>query len=98
MLILTRKVGESLLLNDEIEIKVTEIQGDRVRIGIEAPRNYRIIRKELRQTVESNREAAESSVSARKLLSLLSAAEHREEKQDQTGSSESSSSSSSSPS
>ena len=58
MLILSRKVGESFLIGDEVEIKVTEISGDRVKVGIEAPKDYKIIRKELQQTVESNREAA----------------------------------------
>ena len=58
MLILSRKVGESFLIGDGIEIKVTEISGDRVKIGIEAPKDCTIIRKELQQTVESNHRAA----------------------------------------
>lgn len=70
MLILSRKVGESLILDDRIEIKITEISGEKVRIGIEAPRDCRILRKELRQTVESNREAVAESV-PRERLRLL---------------------------
>ncbi len=70
MLILSRKTGESLILDDRIEIKITEISGEKVRIGIEAPRDCRILRKELRQTVESNREAAAESV-PRERLRLL---------------------------
>ena len=54
MLILSRKIGESFMLNDKIEIKITEISGDCVKIGIDAPRDYKIVRKELLQTVESN--------------------------------------------
>lgn len=54
MLILSRKVGESLLIGDQIEVKVTEISGDRIRIGITAPKEYKIMRKELCQTMESN--------------------------------------------
>lgn len=58
MLILTRKCGESLVINNEIELKITEISGDKVKIGIEAPKDYKILRKELCQTVENNRAAA----------------------------------------
>lgn len=58
MLVLSRRVGEALVINDQIEIKVTEIVGDKVKIGISAPRDMLILRKELMQTVESNKEAA----------------------------------------
>lgn len=62
MLILSRKCGESLIINNEIELKVTEISGDKVKIGIEAPKDYKILRKELCQTVEYNRAAASGSM------------------------------------
>lgn len=58
MLILSRKIGESLYINDDIEIKIVEVLGDKVKIGISAPRDVKILRSELRQTVESNMEAA----------------------------------------
>lgn len=61
MLILTRKAGESFLINDEIELVVTEISGDQVKIGIKAPSCYKILRKELVQTIESNRQAAQGA-------------------------------------
>lgn len=57
MLVLSRRCRESLMINDLIEIKVIDISGDKVKIGIEAPRDYIIMRKELCQTVEVNREA-----------------------------------------
>lgn len=57
MLVLSRKVGESLIIG-EIEIKVTEVSGDHVKLGIQAPKHLKILRKELCQTVESNIEAA----------------------------------------
>jgi carbon storage regulator len=47
MLILTRKVGERIRIADEIELVVTAIQGDRIKIGIEAPRKIRVVRAEL---------------------------------------------------
>ena len=47
MLILTRKVGERIRIADEIELVVTAIQGDRIKIGIEAPKTIRVLRGEL---------------------------------------------------
>lgn len=60
MLILSRKCGESLIINDHIEIVISEISGDKVRIGIEAPKDVKVLRKELVQTMESNKQAANS--------------------------------------
>jgi carbon storage regulator len=47
MLVLTRRIDERLLLGDDITITIVSIQGNAVRIGIEAPRNVPIIREEL---------------------------------------------------
>ncbi len=47
MLILARKVGESIIINEEICIEVTEIQGGKVRFGIRCPRSISIRRSEL---------------------------------------------------
>lgn len=71
MLILSRKVGETLLINDNIEIKIIEVNGDKVKIGIEAPKNVKILRKELRQTMESNRASA-AAMTPTKLHDMLS--------------------------
>ncbi|MFV0515930.1 MAG: carbon storage regulator CsrA [Aminipila sp.] len=62
MLILTRKQGEAFLLGDNIEISISEINGDRVRIAINAPKDVKILRKELMDAVELNKEAASNSV------------------------------------
>ena len=59
MLILTRKKGESVKIGDEIEIFITEVKGDKVRIGISAPENMKITRTELYLTVENNKEGAD---------------------------------------
>ena len=59
MLILTRKKGVSIKIGDEIEIFITEVKGDKVRIGISAPENMKITRTELYLTVENNKEAAD---------------------------------------
>lgn len=71
MLILSRKCGESLLINGEIEVKITEISGDKVKIGIEAPKDFLILRKELCQTMESNKEAV-GGVLTPDMLKLIS--------------------------
>jgi carbon storage regulator len=58
MLVLSRKKGESIWLDDQIEITISEIKGDQVRIAINAPKNVTILRGELRKEVsESNTEA-----------------------------------------
>lgn len=71
MLILSRKSGESLLIDEDIEIKIIGTSGDKVKIGIEAPKNVSILRSELHHTVESNKAAA-ASVNPKKLFEFLS--------------------------
>ncbi|GFN35863.1 carbon storage regulator CsrA [Tepidimicrobium xylanilyticum] len=59
MLILSRKKGESIIIDGNIEIKVLEIQDGKVQIGIDAPKNVDIFRKELYKSIqEENIEAA----------------------------------------
>ena len=59
MLILTRRSGEAIDIGEEIQVTVLEVSGDHVRLGIEAPRHVRVLRKELREEVErENRLAA----------------------------------------
>ena len=47
MLILTRRVGESLIINDDIAITVLQVKGNQVRIGIQAPKNVSVHREEI---------------------------------------------------
>ena len=58
MLILTRKTGQGFTIGDNIEITITEVSGDKVRVGINAPREVKILRSELTQTLEANVEAS----------------------------------------
>jgi carbon storage regulator len=58
MLALTRKKDEALILNNNIEIKILDIRGDQIKIGIEAPREVSIYRKEIYQQIqEANKES-----------------------------------------
>jgi carbon storage regulator len=62
MLVLTRKVGESLLIGDNIEITLVRIEGDQVRIGVSAPRSVAVYRKELLDEVrQENLRAAQAA-------------------------------------
>lgn len=57
---LTRKKNESIVIGDNIEITVVDIQGDQVRIGINAPKNVSIHRKEIYLEIQSeNKKAAD---------------------------------------
>lgn len=76
MLVLSRKTGESVMIG-EIEVKITEVSGDRVKIGIQAPKEYKIMRKELCQTVESNIQAAQAAPSKSDLISFISGIEQK---------------------
>ena len=63
MLVLTRKVNESIIIGDDIEITVVEIKGDHVKLGITAPRNITVHRKEVYLAIQrENIVAAKSEV------------------------------------
>jgi carbon storage regulator len=54
MLVLTRKAGERIVVDDSIVVEVLEVQGNRVRIGIQAPQGVPILREELLNKTHSN--------------------------------------------
>jgi len=63
MLVLSRKAGEVLAIGQDITVEVISVEGDRVRLGIQAPKDTRIFRKELlEQTVDINRSAVNAPV------------------------------------
>ncbi|MBN9629792.1 carbon storage regulator CsrA [Leifsonia sp. TF02-11] len=65
MLVLTRKVGERVLIGDDIVVTILDVRGDGVRVGIDAPRGIRIQRDEVVQAVsEANQEAREAAATA----------------------------------
>ncbi|MCI1592502.1 carbon storage regulator CsrA [Heyndrickxia oleronia] len=70
MLVLTRKKGETIQIGDDIEITISSINGDQVKIGINAPKNVEIYRKEVLETIqEENQQASHIS---NELFSLIS--------------------------
>jgi len=59
MLILTRKVGEAVVIGDEITVRVVEVKGGQIKLGIEAPSQVAIHREEVyRRIIDENRKAA----------------------------------------
>ncbi|NLP26615.1 MAG: carbon storage regulator CsrA [Clostridiales bacterium] len=70
MLILSRKVGESLIINETIEVKVIEVSGDKIKLGIDAPSDVKVLRSELCQTAEANRDSANSK-NNKKLIDFI---------------------------
>ena len=61
MLILTRRVGESIVVGDDIVLTVFEVRGDAVRIGIDAPRSVQVNRKEVYEEIQRANEQAVST-------------------------------------
>lgn len=59
MLVLTRKQGQSIMIGDEIEVQVLSVAGEKVRIGITAPRDVGIFRNEVYERIEAGQRARE---------------------------------------
>ena len=52
MLVLTRKVHQSIIVGDDVEVVVLEVRGEQVRLGIKAPRNITVHRKEIYDQIQ----------------------------------------------
>lgn len=53
MLVLARKVGQSIVIGDDVELTVVEVRGEQVRLGIQAPRSIAVHRKELLEQIKA---------------------------------------------
>ncbi|AAU36954.1 MULTISPECIES: carbon storage regulator CsrA [Basfia] len=61
MLILTRKVGESLLIGDDISITILNVRGNQVKIGVNAPKDVSVHREEIYQRIKQAEEKESTS-------------------------------------
>ncbi len=71
MLILQRKAGESLVIGEDITVRVVSVDGVRVRLAITAPDDVQILRSELITAASANRDSAMEETAPAELLSLL---------------------------
>ena len=71
MLILQRRAGESLVIGENITVSVVSVDGLRVRLAISAPEDVSILRSELRNAADTNRDAAREEGSPLALLDIL---------------------------
>ena len=71
MLILQRKAGESLVIGDDITVRVISVDGTRVRLAIDAPEDISILRSELIVARAANRDSAREEAAPTELLDLL---------------------------
>jgi carbon storage regulator len=61
MLVLTRRAGESIMIDDDIELKVLKIRGSQVHLGIDAPKRAAVHRKEVWIRIQNEAEADDSA-------------------------------------
>ena len=61
MLVLSRKKDESIIINDHIRVTIVEIRGDKVRLGIDAPKDVTVHRREVYEAIQNQLRANEES-------------------------------------
>ena len=61
MLVLTRKIGESIQINDDVKVTVIEVKGKNIRIGIEAPKTTKVYREEVFLKIKQENKTAAST-------------------------------------
>lgn len=71
MLVISRKVGESLIIGDGVTIKILSLGSDKISVGIDAPRHVPIVRAELLEVIRENKEASKAEIRPEALAPLL---------------------------
>lgn len=71
MLVLSRKINESIIIQDNIEVIILDIQGDQVKVGLKAPKNIKIYRKEIYEAIQQENIRAAQSKLPKDLKDLL---------------------------
>ena len=64
MLVLSRQKDESIMIGDDVEITIVDVRGDKVRLGINAPRNITVHRKEIYLAIQKEKDAEKSASSS----------------------------------
>jgi carbon storage regulator len=62
MLILTRRVGESLIIGDDVTVTVLGVKGNQVRIGVDAPKQVSVHREEIYERIQKEKESSGEAV------------------------------------
>lgn len=76
MLVLSRKKGESIMIGDQIELVILGVEGDTVKVGVNAPKHIGVYRKEIYLAIrQSNQEASENILSPQDLSLLFKKSE-----------------------
>jgi carbon storage regulator len=75
MLVLTRKSNQSIMIGDDIEVSVLAIMGEKVRIGIEAPRSIPVFRKEVYLEIQQDQPQEENKQAVNEALDRLKGSE-----------------------
>lgn len=79
MLVLSRRVGETIVIQDQIEVSVLSVEGETVRIGVKAPKEVDIFRKEVYLSIqESNQESAAPTKAG--MMALMKMADQKNKK------------------
>jgi carbon storage regulator len=71
MLALTRKKGESLVINNNVEVTILDIRGDQIKLGVSAPKDVPVYRKEVYLQIQKENEAALSPANLEDLKKIL---------------------------
>lgn len=75
MLALARKINQSIMIGNDIEITLLEIKGDQIKIGIKAPKNVPIYRKEIYAQIQEENKSAGQEVDVNKIRDIFQSKE-----------------------